>query len=219
MLKSKFLLRKFKLSYSISNIAVSHAFGCYQASYYSNLNNSWTNCWLLISKLVIHHYLCAFETVPTIRSVTKITIKKEFHSPVFDSPLEDFVVKVVRDGENHSERCLPGSWCPNVAVCTRMTGVPTSHPLCHRNWQSNSCLVWGGCISIALINWSNGEDSGIWGEAGGSISAEAELPSLRAGGRMGAGMGHTAEYGWGKIELKQRRLRHSLDRPSCEVAV
>lgn len=35
---------------------------------------------------------------------------------------------------------------------------------------------------MALINWINGEGSGIWGEAGGSISAETELPSLRAGG-------------------------------------
>lgn len=48
---------------------------------------------------------------------------------------------------------------------------------------------------MALINWINGEGSGIWGEAGGSISAETELPSLRAGGRKGAGRGHTTEYG------------------------
>lgn len=39
---------------------------------------------------------------------------------------------------------------------------------------------------MALINWINGEGSGIWGEAGGSISAETELPSLRAGGSCGS---------------------------------
>ena len=35
---------------------------------------------------------------------------------------------------------------------------------------------------MALINWINGEGSGIWGEAGGSVSAETELPSPRASG-------------------------------------
>lgn len=35
---------------------------------------------------------------------------------------------------------------------------------------------------MAVINWINGEGSGIWGEAGGSISAETELLSPRAGG-------------------------------------
>lgn len=45
---------------------------------------------------------------------------------------------------------------------------------------------------MALINWINGEGSGIWGEAGGSISTETELPSLRArGGRVGAVKGGT----------------------------
>lgn len=39
---------------------------------------------------------------------------------------------------------------------------------------------------MALINWINGEGSGIWGEAGGSISAETELPSPRAGGSWGS---------------------------------
>lgn len=45
---------------------------------------------------------------------------------------------------------------------------------------------------MALINWINGEGSGIWGEAGGSISAETELPSPRAGGvvrELGGGTG------------------------------
>lgn len=52
---------------------------------------------------------------------------------------------------------------------------------------------------MAVINWINGEGSGIWGEAGGSISAETELLSPRAGGgggdHEGAGRGHTTEYG------------------------
>lgn len=46
---------------------------------------------------------------------------------------------------------------------------------------------------MALINWINGEGSGIWGEAGGNISAETELPSLRAGGvakELGGGGAH-----------------------------
>lgn len=50
---------------------------------------------------------------------------------------------------------------------------------------------------MALINWINGEGSGIWGEAGGSVSAETELPSPRARGVVeGAGKGaHDSEYG------------------------
>lgn len=53
---------------------------------------------------------------------------------------------------------------------------------------------------MAVINWINGEGSGIWEEAGGSISAETELLSLRVGGvevggHEGAGRGHTTEYG------------------------
>lgn len=43
---------------------------------------------------------------------------------------------------------------------------------------------------MAVINWINGEGSGIWGEAGGSVSAETELLSLRAeGDHEGAGGG------------------------------
>lgn len=73
---------------------------------------------------------------------------------------------------------------------------------------------------MALINWINGEGSGIWGEAGGSVSAETELPSLRAGGGVvrEPGGGTQLNMDEGKIELKQRRLRHSLDRPPSEVA-
>lgn len=46
---------------------------------------------------------------------------------------------------------------------------------------------------MALINWINGEGSGIWGETEGSVSAETELPSLRAweGGREGSQGGGT----------------------------
>lgn len=36
---------------------------------------------------------------------------------------------------------------------------------------------------MVVINWINGEGSGIWGEAGGSISAETELLSRRGEGR------------------------------------
>lgn len=62
---------------------------------------------------------------------------------------------------------------------------------------------------MAVINWINGEGSGIWGEAGGSISAETELLSLRVGWGWGLGWewGVMRELGGGtQLNMDEEKL-------------
>lgn len=60
-------------------------------------------------------------------------------------------------------------------------------------------------ISMTVINWINGEGSGIWGEAGGSVSTETELLSLRVEGNGSGGV--MRELGGGtQLNMDEEKL-------------